>query len=115
MFVHVTTDNHISGRQELVKEIESAVTAGLLRFQSQLISVEVHLSDESSNKTSDNDKCCTLEARLAGLQPFAASGTGANLDQAVDAALDSLNNLLDHKVGRLSERKGRLSFGGEPA
>jgi hypothetical protein len=32
----------------------------------------------------------------------------------VDAALDRLNNLLDHKLGRLSEKKGRVSYGGEP-
>jgi ribosome-associated translation inhibitor RaiA len=98
-----------------VGEVEATVTKALGHYQPQLMRVDVHLSDESSNKTSDSDKRCTLEARFAGLQPLAASGDGANLDQAVDAAIDRLTNLLEHRLGKLSEKKGRVSYGGEPA
>lgn len=114
MLVHVTTDNHISGRQELVGEIEATVSAALVRFKEQLMRVDVHLSDQTSNESSGVDKRCKLEARLAGMQPLATSGDGANLDQAIDAALDRLTNLLEHKLGKISEKKGRVSFGGEP-
>jgi ribosome-associated translation inhibitor RaiA len=112
MLVHLTTDNHIQGREKLVQEVESAVEAALARFQPQLTRVEVHLRDENGHKPGDNDKQCTLEARLAGLPPLAATGNGANLDQALDGALEKLVAQLDHKLGRLGDRKGRTSYGG---
>jgi hypothetical protein len=43
----------------------------------------------------------------------AATGNGGTLNQAVDAALDKLVAQLDHKLGRLGERKGRTAMGGE--
>src|SRR5262245_20178928 len=112
MLIHVTTDNHIQGRERLVGEVEESLQASLRRFSPQLTRIEVHLSDENGKKPGDDDKKCTLEARLAGLQPVAVSGNGANLDQAVESALDKLVHALDHKLGRLSDRKGRVPFGG---
>jgi len=114
MMVHITTDNHIQGRESLVREVEATVKDSLGRFDPQIMRVEVHLSDENGQKQSDNDKKCKLEARLAGLQPVAVSDTGANLDQAVSGAVEKLIALLDHKLGRLSERKGRAPFSGTP-
>lgn len=115
MLINVRTDNHIQGREELVGEVTSAIEASLKRFAPQLTRVEVHLADENSHKEGDRDKRCSIEARLAGLPPFAASDNGDNLDQAVGGALDKLVALLDHKLGRLSDRKGRTSFSGEVA
>src|SRR5437773_8077587 len=100
MLVHVTTDNHIEGREELVREVETALQGPLGRFGTQLTRVEVHLADENSHKGGGLDKRCTLEARLAGLTPVAASAQGANLSQAIDGALDKLIAQLDHKLGR---------------
>jgi len=115
MLVRVTTDNHIQGSNQLVQDVESSVASALRRFDPQLTRIEVHLSDQNSHKRSDNDKICTLEARLAGLQPVAATGNGANLEQAVHSALDKLVALLEHKLGRLGERKGRSAYGDEVA
>jgi len=77
--------------------------------------VEVHLADENGQKTGGHDKKCTLEARLAGLQPVAATDHGASLDQAMDGALEKLVALLDHKLGRLHEKKVRPTMGDETA
>jgi ribosome-associated translation inhibitor RaiA len=115
MLVHTITDNHIHGGENLVRDIETTVTEALRRFMPQLQRVEVHLADENSHKSGASDKRCTIEARLAGLQPVAASSNGNNLDQAVDGALDKLIHQLDHKLGRLGERKGRPSMGDEIA
>jgi ribosome-associated translation inhibitor RaiA len=115
MLVRLTTDNHIRGRETLVQEVESNVESKLRRFTPQLTRVEVHLADENSSKGGDSDKTCTLEARLAGLQPVAATASGDNLSHALDGALDKLIALLEHKLGRLGERKGRAAFGDEPA
>jgi len=113
MLVNVRTDNHIQGRETLVTEVTTAVEDSLGRFQPQLTRVEVFLADENSHKTGNDDKRCTIEARLAGLQPLAATGNGAQLDQAIDGALDKLAALLEHKLGRLGERKGRTSYSGD--
>lgn len=113
MLVHVTTDNHIQGRESLVNEVESAVESALDRFAQQLTRVEVHLSDENGKKPGDDDKKCKLEARLAGLPPVGVTGEGSNLDQAISSALEKLQNLLEHKLGRLADKKGRPSFSGD--
>lgn len=113
MFVQVVTDNHITGREALVEKVEASVNDSLRRFAAQITSVQVHLADENSHKKGDNDKACTLEARLAGLQPVAATERAGDLDVAIDGALDKLVALLDRKLGRLQDRKGRTSMGGE--
>ncbi len=115
MLVHVTTDNHIRGSEALVSEVEANINAELMRFATQITRVEVHLSDENSHKTGTVDKKCTLEARVAGLQAVAASANGASVEQAIAAALDKLVAQLDHKLGRLSQRKGRTPMGDEPS
>jgi len=113
MLVHITTDNHIQGRERLVKEVEASVEDSLGRYVPQLTRVEVHLSDENGKKPGDADKRCKLEARLSGLAPLGVTGAGSNLDQAVADALEKLHHLLDHKLGRLTDKKGRASYGGE--
>ena len=115
MLVHVVTDNHIHGGAELTREIETSVSTALHRFEPQLTRVEVHLADENSHKSGDNDKRCTIEARLSGLPSMAASNSGGNIDQAVEGALEKLIAQLEHKLGRLSDRKGRTSMGDEVA
>ena len=110
MLVHITTDNHIQGRERLVREVEASVEDSLSRFGQQIMRVEVHLSDENGKKQTGDDKRCKLEARLSGLAPVGVTGAGDNLDQAVAAALEKLNNLLDHRLGRLADKKGRPSF-----
>ena len=117
MLVHVITDNHlhIRSREELASEVESSVQAALRRFAPQITRVEVHLSDENAQKGGGKDKKCTVEARVAGLQAIAATNIGASLDQAIHGALEKLVAQLEHKLGRLSERKGRAPMGDEPA
>jgi sigma 54 modulation/S30EA-like ribosomal protein len=113
MQVHVITDNHIRGGETLVRDVESHVEAALQRFEPQVMRVEAHLADENGHKRGENDKKCSLEARLAGLGPLAATGSGATLDQAVAEAIEKLVAVLDHKLGKLGHKKGRPSFGGD--
>ena len=112
MLIHVTTDNHIQGREPLLREVEASLQGSLARFAPQITRVEVHLSDENGKKAGENDKKCTLEARLAGLQSVAVSGNGVNLDRAISTAVDKLAHMLDHKLGKLGDRKGRTSYAG---
>ena len=113
MQVKVIGDNHIRGSADLAQEVETSVETALKRFGKQITRVDVHLADENSHKRSNNDKQCTVEAHVAGLQAIAATGNGGSLNQAVDQALDKLVAQLDHKLGRLGDRKGRTAMGGE--
>lgn len=115
MFVQVVTDNHISGREKLVALVEASVQDSLRRFAPQITSVQVHLADENGQKKGGDDKVCKLEARLAGLAPVAATDHSGDLEQAIDGALSKLVSLLDHKLGRLHDHKGRPSMGDEIA
>jgi hypothetical protein len=113
--VQLVTDNHIRGGERLSAEVQNSVEAALQRFQPQVTRVEVHLADENSHKGGGGDKRCSIEVRLAGLSPMGASNTAGSLEQAVDGALEKVVAQLDHKLGRLSERKGRPSMGDEAA
>ena len=114
MQIQVNTDNHTEGGVELTRQVEAVVEGALERFAERITRVEVHLTDEnSSQKSSENDKRCVMEARLAGLQPITVSDQGASIEQVLDGAADKLEKTLDRTLGRLDDPKGRTSFGGD--
>jgi ribosome-associated translation inhibitor RaiA len=114
MLVRVNTDNNIVGSDKLSQEVESIVTDVLGRFSDRLTRVEVHLADENSRaKGGQDDKRCTMEARVAGRQPIAVTEQSPSLMQAVTGAAEKLEKTLDRTLERLGDRKGRTSAGGE--
>jgi ribosome-associated translation inhibitor RaiA len=113
MQVQVRTDNNINGSAGLIENIEAELTDALGRFGNQITRVEVHLRDANGAKSAADDKSCLLEARLAGHQPLVVSHDANTVRQAIDGASHKLERALDNLLGRLSERKGRESFGGE--
>ncbi|MFO0866066.1 MAG: HPF/RaiA family ribosome-associated protein [Gemmataceae bacterium] len=116
MLVQVHTDNHIQGDARLAQFVQTQLEGSLERFGDQVIRVEAYLADENSTeKKGDNDKRCTIEARLAGLQPIAVHHRGSTLEQAIDGAVEKLENTLDHTIDRVGHKKGRISFGGDQA
>lgn len=105
MIIQVNTDRSIEGNRELAQQIKTVVGSSLEHFGGQVTRVEVHLSDENSDKKfGTEDKRCLLEARLAGLQPLTVSHRAATLEQAVDGAVEKLKRSLNSTLGRLGER-----------
>ena len=105
MLIKINTDSNIQGDEALAKKAEALLSGTLEHFGEQLTRVEVHLSDQSSDKKSGtDDKRCLLEARLAGLQPIAASHQAATLEQAIEGAAEKLKHSLDSVLGRLGNR-----------
>ena len=105
MIIQVNTDSNIEGNRELAQQIKTVVENSLERFGGQITRVEVHLSDENSDKKfGTEDKRCLLEARLAGLQPLAVTHEAATLEEAVEGAVEKLKRSLDSTLGRLGER-----------
>jgi ribosome-associated translation inhibitor RaiA len=100
MQVQLNTDRQITVDDELTHQVEAVVESVLGRFADQITRVEVHLSDENSQKGGGDDKRCLLEARLAGLQPMVVSHQAATLPQAIDGAAQKLARALESTLGR---------------
>lgn len=108
MQIQINTDRNIEGREALVAQVSGVVEGSLSRFSDHITRVEVHLSDENSDrKDSTDDMRCVMEARLEGRQPIAATHQAATLDQAVDGAAGKLTRMIESTLGRLHEQKSR--------
>lgn len=105
MHIQVNSDTNIEAREELATRVEAVIEEALSRFSDQITRVEVHLSDENSHKSGQNDKRCMMEARLEGRQPTAVTHQAATLDQAVDGAADKLKRSLESTLGRLRDHR----------
>jgi len=104
MKIQINTDNNIAGREELAKQTEATVESTLAHLAEHITRVEVHLSDENSDKGGSHDKRCMMEARLEGHQPIAVSDEAESIDQAIHGAAKKLRRSLDHTLGRLRDR-----------
>ncbi len=103
MKIQINTDNNIVGSEEFAALAEATVESTLGHLAEHITRVEVHLSDENSEKGGSHDKRCMMEARLEGHQPVAVSDEAESIDQAIDGAAEKLKRSLDHTLGRLSD------------
>jgi len=108
MQIQINTDRNIEGREALVTQVSGVVESALSRFSDHITRVEVHLSDESSDKKGGTrDMRCMMEARLEGRQPIAVSHQAATLDLAVDGAAGKLTRLIESTVEKLHDQRIR--------
>ena len=108
MQIKINTDRNIEGREALVAQVSGVVESVLSRISDHVTRVEVHLSDENSNKKGGNDNMrCMMEARLEGRRPIAVTHEASTLDQAVDGAADKLSRMIESNLGRLRDQKSR--------
>ncbi|MDH4369745.1 MAG: HPF/RaiA family ribosome-associated protein [Nitrospira sp.] len=106
MQIQINTDRNIEGREALVTQVSGVVESALSRFSDHITRVELHLSDENSDKKGGiDDMRCMMEARLEGHQPIAATHQAATLDQAIDGAAGKLTRLIESTLGRLRDQK----------
>lgn len=104
MQIQVRTDNHIEGSERLKTFVRERVQHVLDHFSAQLTRVEVHMQDQNSHKPGDHDKRCTMEARVAGLQPLSVTHDDGTLEKALAGALDKMQSRLSTAIGRISRR-----------
>ena len=100
MQVQINTGHNIEGNEALAAQVRGIVKSALSRISEHITRVEVHLSDESSHKNTQNDKRCMMEARLEGRQPIAVTHQAEALDQAVEGATEKLVRLIESTLGR---------------
>ncbi|MDD2732876.1 MAG: HPF/RaiA family ribosome-associated protein [Desulfuromonadaceae bacterium] len=107
MQININTDRNIDGREALTRHISSEIEQSLSRFNEQITRVEVHLSDENSDKKGGKDGMkCVIEARLAGRQPLAATHQATTLEQAFSGAADKVTRLIESVIGRTGNQRG---------
>lgn len=114
MHFQVRTDNHIPNSEALGDSLRAEIEAALFpQFEGRVRRVEVYFQDMNSHKRG-TDIRCAIEASLAGHQPVAVSETASSLDAAASGAIDKLTRSLEHTIGRLEDRHGRVSQSGDP-
>lgn len=102
MLIQINTDKNIEGDDALTQRLDTQVKNTLNRFSDQITRIEIHLSDENSDKKlGSEDKRCLMEARVAGLQPISVSHQAMTLEQAADGAAKKLRRSLESTLGRL--------------
>ncbi|WP_024326468.1 HPF/RaiA family ribosome-associated protein [Thioalkalivibrio sp. AKL19] len=101
MQIQINTDDNIDQSGAQPEHTEATIRNVLERFADQVTRVEVHLSDENSDKKSGNaDIRCLLEVRVEGLQPVAVTDEAATVGQAVDGAARKMRRSLDSTLGK---------------
>ena len=101
MKIQINTDDNIEGGNEFFRNVTALVESVLGHLAEHLTRVEVHLSDENSEKGGSRDKRCMMEARPEGHQPIAVTHAAETIDLAIDGAALKLKKNLDHAFGRL--------------
>lgn len=108
MQIQINTDHNIEGHEALTFRVSAAIENTLSRFSDHITRVEVHLSDENSDKKAGyDDMRCLIEARLEGRPPIAVTHQATTLDEAVDGAADKLANLIESTLGRQHDQELR--------
>ncbi len=108
MQIQINTDHNIEGHEALAARVSGVIENALSRFSDHITRVEVHLSDENSDKKDGyDDMRCMIEARLEGRQPIAVTDQATTLDEAVDGAADKLTNLIETTLGRQHDQELR--------
>jgi ribosome-associated translation inhibitor RaiA len=107
MQIQINTDHNIEVREALAAQVSGVVENALSRIRDHIARVEVHLSDENSDKGGQNEKRCVMDARLEGRQPVAVTHQAETLDQAVNGAADKLARLIESTLGRLHDQASR--------
>jgi len=107
MQINVNTDRTIDKHQGLDEHVQSVVESAIGRFEDQVHRVEVHLSNENSQKQLDGGNRCMMEAHVTGYAPVVVNEHAVNLHQAITQAGNKLKRALDSALGRLADKARR--------
>jgi ribosome-associated translation inhibitor RaiA len=100
MKIQFNTDKTVSGDERQQDFFTSQIADELIRYQSEITRIEVHISDENGKKEGINDIRCLIEARLEGKKPIAVSCQADNVELAVSGSIEKLKTTLKTILGR---------------
>lgn len=100
----------------MTAHLEAVVREALSRFGDHVTRVEAHIVDLNAQASSHSGQIqCTLEARLAGIDPVVVKEHAATAHQSIDGALGKLKRALATRVERQEAHRSGVpvSKGGE--
>lgn len=104
MQIQINSDKNIEITKEAKDDLKSKVEKKLDRFDNLVSRVEVHLSDENSDKSGLNDKKCLMEARLLNRQPIIVTDHSDNVGKSFVSSLNKLQRKIDSIVGKMRDQ-----------
>jgi hypothetical protein len=114
MQVQVNSNHTIQTGESMERWARTQLSESLSRYKGDITSIEVHMSDENSDKMSADHKRCMMEARLAHHEPIAVNHYASTIDEAFRGANQKLKHALEHAVGKLRDHRARQSIRRDP-
>ena len=102
MLIEVRTHGNIQGSEQFSDEVKTVVETALNGFGDRIRRVDVYLSEVTGNKAGHDDKCCKIEARRDGREPFVVTQHETTMDQAIRGAVHSLKKSVESAFGKES-------------
>jgi hypothetical protein len=120
MQIQINTDRNIKRNEALAAWVSGVVQTSLRQTSERIMRVEVHLSDQNSDKKDGNDNMrCMTEARLPGRPPIVTTHQATTFEQALYGALGRLAKLIRSTLERLRDQTrykiGPLSIESRPS
>ena len=110
MQVQVNSNHTIHTGESMERWASTQLNDSLNRFKQDITSIDVHMSDENSDKISADHKRCMMEARLVNHEPVAVNHYASTIDEAFRGANAKLKHALEHAVGKLRDHRARQSI-----
>src|SRR5690606_28803930 len=104
MQIQINSDKNINVSSDLKQDYKEKTEKKLERFENIISRIEVHLSDENSEKSGLNDKKCLIEARMENRQPIIVTDTSDVIEKSFASALNKLRRKLDSIVGKMRDQ-----------
>lgn len=103
MQIQVNSNHTIQTGESFERWATEELNRSLSRFKGDVTRIEVHMSDENSDKVSVDHKRCMMEARLAHQEPLAVNHNASTQDEAFRGAAEKLKRVLEHTLGKLRD------------
>ncbi len=101
MQIQINSDKNINADEKMETYYSSLIEKALGRFEDHITRIEVHLSDENSEKSGTDDKRCLIEARLNGKPPVAVTNTDETIEKSFRGSLDKIKKVLDTTFSKM--------------
>jgi ribosome-associated translation inhibitor RaiA len=110
MKVQVNTSNDVENKETLDRWASDYLHEHLARFEQDLTSVEVQMTDENhAARGGGLDKRCMMEARVNGRNaPLAVTHFAEDQNMAFRGAAAKLVHALEHSFGKLDRKEHRV-------
>jgi len=108
MQILVNSGNNVDSNQSLIEQVENEVAHAMRWFEDRITRVEVHLTDENSDKGGSREKKCTMEAHVSGRDPYAVSTNQESLHSAYTEAAGKLQRAIKSDLDRIDEKRRNM-------